>query len=75
MRYVPWIRGTNREPMSAIAHSVETGPTAVVEPEHVPEPMPAPSEPPGPVIVPEPEPVPHEPPGPVIVPEPEPRSG
>jgi hypothetical protein len=38
----------------------------------VPEPLPVPSDPPGPVIVPEPEPVPHEPPGPVIVPEPEP---
>ncbi len=45
------------------------------EPPLVPEPAPAPSEPPGPVIVPEPEPVPHEPPGPVIVPEPQaPRS-
>ena len=51
---------------------METGPTNIVEPELVPEPMPEPSEPPGPVIVPEPEPAPHEPPGPVIVPEPAP---
>lgn len=50
---------------------MESGPTNVVRPEPVPEPMPAPSEPPGPVIVPEPEPVPHEQPGPVIVPEPQ----
>lgn len=41
----------------------------------VPEPVPVPSDPPGPVIVPEPEPVPSEPPGPVIVPEPEPPAG
>ena len=51
----------------------DEGATAAVEP--VPEPVPAPSEPPGPVIVPEPEPVPHEPPGPVIVPEPQPPAG
>jgi hypothetical protein len=51
---------------------LEGGPTNVIAPEPVPEPMPVPSEPPGPVIVPEPEPVPHEQPGPVIVPEPQP---
>ena len=45
---------------------------AIELPPTIPEPEPAPHEPPGPVIVPEPEPVPHEPPGPVIVPEPEP---
>jgi hypothetical protein len=46
---------------------------AIELPPNVPEPRPAPHEPPGPVIVPEPEPVPHEPPGPVIVPEPQPE--
>jgi len=51
---------------------LEGGRTNVIQPEPVPEPMPVPSEPPGPVIVPEPEPVPHEQPGPVIVPEPQP---
>jgi hypothetical protein len=47
--------------------------TAVVEPPNVPEPMPVPSEPPGPVTVPEPSPVPSEPPGPVPSPEPMPE--
>jgi hypothetical protein len=46
--------------------------TEVVEPPDVPEPMPAPSEPPQPVIVPEPSPVPSEPPMPVPSPEPSP---
>jgi hypothetical protein len=46
--------------------------SAVELPPNVPEPVPVPSDPPGPVIVPEPEPVPHVPPGPVIVPEPQP---
>lgn len=52
----------------------EDGSTAVAEqvPTTVPEPSPAPSGPPGPVVVPEPQPAPHEPPGPVIVPEPGP---
>ena len=46
--------------------------TAIVEPPQVPEPMPAPSEPPQPVTVPEPSPVPSEPPMPVPSPEPTP---
>jgi hypothetical protein len=44
--------------------------TAIVEPPDVPEPMPAPSEPPQPVTVPEPSPVPSEPPTPVPSPDP-----
>ena len=48
-------------------------PTEVVEPPQVPEPMPAPSEPPQPVTVPEPSPVPSEPPVPVPSPEPTPE--
>jgi len=48
-------------------------PTAIVEPPQVPEPMPAPSEPPQPVTVPEPTPVPSEPPMPVPSPEPTPE--
>jgi hypothetical protein len=48
-------------------------PTAVVEPPDVPEPMPVPSEPPGPVTVPEPSPIPSEPPGPTPVPDPSPE--
>jgi hypothetical protein len=44
--------------------------TAIVEPPDVPEPMPAPSEPPQPVTVPEPGPVPSEPPMPVPSPDP-----
>jgi hypothetical protein len=48
-------------------------PTAVVEPPQVPEPMPVPSEPPGPVTVPEPSPVPSEPPVPVPAPDPTPE--
>jgi ElaB/YqjD/DUF883 family membrane-anchored ribosome-binding protein len=47
--------------------------TAVVEPPNVPEPMPVPSEPPGPVTVPEPSPVPSEPPAPVPAPDPVPE--
>jgi hypothetical protein len=47
--------------------------TAIVEPPQVPEPMPAPSEPPQPVTVPEPSPVPSEPPMPVPSPEPTPE--
>jgi hypothetical protein len=54
--------------------SSHTRNAAIELPPNVPEPEPAPHEPPGPVIVPEPEPVPHVPPGPVIVPEPEPPS-
>ena len=48
-------------------------PTAVVDPPQVPEPMPVPSEPPGPVTVPEPSPVPSEPPMPVPAPDPTPE--
>ena len=51
---------------------LQTQSTEVVEPPDVPEPMPAPSEPPQPVIVPEPSPVPSEPPMPVPSPEPSP---
>jgi zinc ribbon protein len=47
--------------------------TAIVEPPDVPEPMPAPSEPPQPVTVPEPSPVPSEPPTPVPSPDPLPE--
>jgi hypothetical protein len=52
---------------------LQVQPTAVVEPPQVPEPMPAPSEPPQPVIVPEPSPIPSEPPTPVPSPEPTPE--
>jgi ElaB/YqjD/DUF883 family membrane-anchored ribosome-binding protein len=52
---------------------IQTQPTAVVEPPNVPEPMPVPSEPPGPVTVPEPSPVPSEPPMPVPAPDPTPE--
>jgi len=52
---------------------LQVQPTAVVEPPQVPEPMPAPSEPPQPVTVPEPSPVPSEPPMPVPSPEPGPE--
>ena len=52
---------------------LQVQPTAVVEPPQVPEPMPAPSEPPQPVTVPEPSPVPSEPPMPVPSPEPTPE--
>jgi hypothetical protein len=48
-------------------------PLAVVDPPNVPEPTPAPSEPPAPVTVPEPSPVPSEPPAPVPSPEPTPE--
>jgi hypothetical protein len=48
-------------------------PMAVVDPAQVPEPMPVPSEPPGPVTVPEPSPVPSEPPMPVPAPDPMPE--
>jgi hypothetical protein len=51
---------------------LQVRPTEVVEPPDVPEPMPAPSEPPRPVTVPEPSPVPSEPPMPVPSPEPSP---
>jgi hypothetical protein len=51
----------------------EVQPAAVVEPPQVPEPMPVPSEPPGPVTVPEPSPVPSEPPRPVPAPDPTPE--
>jgi uncharacterized protein (DUF58 family) len=44
--------------------------TAIVEPPEIPEPMPAPSEPPQPVTIPEPGPVPSEPPTPVPSPDP-----
>ena len=47
--------------------------TAIVEPPDVPEPMPAPSEPPQPVTVPEPSPVPSEPPMPAPSPDPLPE--
>jgi hypothetical protein len=47
--------------------------TAIVEPPNIPEPMPAPSEPPQPVTVPEPSPVPSEPPVPVPSPDPAPE--
>jgi zinc-ribbon domain len=49
---------------------LQVQPTAVVEPPQVPEPMPAPSEPPQPVTVPEPSPVPSEPPMPAPSPDP-----
>jgi hypothetical protein len=52
---------------------LQVQPTAVVEPPNVPEPMPVPSEPPGPVTVPEPSPVPSEPPMPVPAPDPTPE--
>ena len=52
---------------------LEVRPTAVVDPPQVPEPMPVPSEPPGPVTVPEPSPVPSEPPMPVPAPDPTPE--
>jgi hypothetical protein len=52
---------------------LQVQPTAIVEPPQVPEPMPAPSEPPQPVTVPEPSPVPSEPPMPVPSPEPTPE--
>jgi hypothetical protein len=52
---------------------LEVQPTAVVEPPNVPEPMPVPSEPPGPVTVPEPAPVPSEPPMPAPSPDPTPE--
>jgi len=52
---------------------LQVQPTAVVEPPQVPEPIPAPSEPPQPVTVPEPSPVPSEPPMPVPSPEPGPE--
>jgi len=52
---------------------LQVQPTEVVEPPEVPEPMPAPSEPPQPVTVPEPSPVPSEPPMPVPSPEPSPE--
>ena len=52
---------------------LQVQPTAIVEPPQVPEPMPAPSEPPQPVTVPEPSPVPSEPPMPVPSPEPMPE--
>ena len=47
--------------------------TAIIEPPDVPEPMPAPSEPPQPVTVPEPSPVPSEPPMPAPSPDPLPE--
>jgi hypothetical protein len=52
---------------------LQVQPTAIVEPPQVPEPMPAPSEPPQPVTVPEPSPVPSEPPMPTPSPEPTPE--
>lgn len=52
---------------------LQVQPTAIVEPPQVPEPMPAPSEPPQPVTVPEPSPVPSEPPMPAPSPEPTPE--
>jgi len=52
---------------------LQVQPTAIVEPPQVPEPMPAPSEPPQPVTVPEPTPVPSEPPMPAPSPEPTPE--
>ena len=52
---------------------LQVQPTAIVEPPQVPEPMPAPSEPPQPVTVPEPSPVPSEPPMPAPSPEPMPE--
>jgi hypothetical protein len=52
---------------------LQVQPTAVVEPPQVPEPMPVPSEPAGPVTVPEPSPVPSEPPMPAPSPEPMPE--
>ena len=52
---------------------LQVQPTAIVEPPQVPEPMPAPSEPPQPVTVPEPSPVPSEPPMPVPAPDPTPE--
>ncbi len=52
---------------------LQVQPTAIVEPPQVPEPMPAPSEPPQPVTVPEPSPVPSEPPMPVPTPDPTPQ--
>ncbi|MFL5979463.1 MAG: zinc ribbon domain-containing protein [Gaiellaceae bacterium] len=52
---------------------LQVQPTAIVEPPNVPEPMPAPSEPPQPVTVPEPSPVPSEPPMPVPAPDPTPE--
>jgi zinc ribbon protein len=52
---------------------LQVQPTNVVEPPQVPEPMPVPSEPPGPVTVPEPTPVPSEPPMPVPAPDPTPE--
>jgi hypothetical protein len=55
------------------ATSVRARPQAVVEPPNIPEPMPVPSEPPGPVTVPEPSPVPSEPPMPVPAPDPTPE--
>ena len=51
---------------------LQVQPTEVVEPPDVPEPMPAPFEPPQPVTVPEPSPVPSEPPMPVPSPDPSP---
>lgn len=61
---------SERTPQGRQLHSE---PTAVVEPPQVPEPMPVPSEPPGPVTVPEPSPVPSEPPMPVPAPDPTPE--
>jgi zinc-ribbon domain len=52
---------------------LQVQPTDVVEPPHVPEPSPVPSEPPQPVTVPEPSPVPSEPPMPTPVPDPGPE--
>jgi hypothetical protein len=52
---------------------LQVQPTAIVEPPNVPEPMPAPSEPPQPVTVPEPSPVPSEPPMPAPSPDPAPE--
>jgi hypothetical protein len=52
---------------------LQVQPTAIVEPPQIPEPMPAPSEPPQPVTVPEPSPVPSEPPMPAPSPEPMPE--
>ncbi len=52
---------------------LQSQPTAVVEPPQVPEPSPAPSEPPHPVTVPEPSPVPSEPPMPAPSPDPLPE--